>query len=59
MEKAILQKIEKAVIGYNLSGNYTANERFQDLKTAKGKEFMTLCDRYGLSSKQIDFIYNM
>lgn len=59
MEKAILQKIEKAVIRYNLSSNYTANERFQDLKTAKGKEFITLCDRYGLSSKQIDFIYNM
>ena len=53
MEKAILQKIENAMDRYNLSSNYTANERFQDLKTAKGKYFADLCDRYGLSSLEI------
>ena len=53
MEKAILQKIENAMHRYNLSSNYTANERFQDLKTAKGKYFCDLCDRYGLSSLEI------
>ena len=54
MEKSILQKIENAMYRYNLSSNYTANERFQELKTAKGKYFADLCDRYGLSSLQID-----
>lgn len=53
MEKTILQKIENAMARYNLSSNYTANERFQDLKTAKGKYFADLCDRYGLSSLEI------
>lgn len=53
MEKDILQKIENAIARYNLSSNYTANERFQDLKTAKGKYFADLCDRYGLSSLEI------
>ena len=53
MEKSILQKIENAMDRYNLSSNYTANERFQDLKTAKGKYFADLCDRYGLSSLEI------
>ena len=38
---------------YNLSSNYTAKERFLDLKTAKGKYFADLCDRYGLSSVEI------
>ena len=53
MEKAILQKIENAMARYNLSNKYTANERFQELKTAKGKYFADLCDRYGLSSLEI------
>lgn len=52
MEKAILQKIENAIARYNLSSNYTAKERFLDLKTA-GKYFADLCDRYGLSSLEI------
>ena len=53
MEKSILQKIENAMVRYNLSSNYTANDRFQDLKTAKGKYFADLCDRYGLSNIEI------
>lgn len=53
MEKAILEKIEIAIVRYNLSNNYTAKERYQDLKTAKGKYFYDLCDRYGLSYKEI------
>lgn len=53
MGKAILQKIENAMARYNLSSNYTAKERFQDLKTAKGKYFADLCDRYGLSNIEI------
>lgn len=53
MKKAILQKIENAIARYNLSSNYTAKERFLDLKTAKGKYFADLCDRYGLSSLEI------
>lgn len=53
MEKDILQKIENAIARYNLSNNYTAKERFLDLKTAKGKYFADLCDRYGLSSLEI------
>lgn len=53
MEKAILQKIENAIARYSLSSNYTAKERFLDLKTAKGKYFADLCDRYGLSSLEI------
>lgn len=53
MEKAILQKIESAIYRYNLSRDYTAKERLQELKTAKGKYFADLCDRYGLSSLEI------
>lgn len=56
MEKAILQKIENAITRYNLSREYTAKERFADLKTAKGKYFINLCDRYGLSNKEIAYI---
>lgn len=53
MKKAILQKIGIAVYRYNLSKEYTAKERLQELKTAKGKYFADLCDRYGLSSLEI------
>lgn len=53
MEKAILQKIENAIYRYNLSRECTAKERFQELKTAKGKYFADLCDRYGLSNIEI------
>lgn len=53
MEKDILQKIESAIYRYNLSREYTAKERLQELKTAKGKYFSDLCDRYGLSSLEI------
>lgn len=53
MEKAILQKIESAMYRYNLSKEYTAKERLQELKTAKGKYFADLCDRYGLSNYEI------
>ena len=53
MEKAILQKIESAIYRYNLSREYTANDRFQELKTARGKYFADLCDRYGLSNIEI------
>lgn len=57
MEKAILQKIESAIYRYHLSKEYTANERLQELKTAKGKYFADLCDRYGLSSLEIASLY--
>ena len=53
MEKSILQKIESAICRYNLSRECTAYERLQELKTAKGKYFADLCDRYGLSSLEI------
>ena len=53
MEKVILQKIESAIYRYNLSREYTVSERLQELKTAKGKYFADLCDRYGLSSLEI------
>lgn len=52
MENIILQKIESAMYRYNLKG-YTAKERLQELKTAKGKYFGDLCDRYGLSNTEI------
>ena len=53
MEKSILQKIESAIYRYNLSREYTSNERLQELKTAKGEYFADRCDRYGLSSLEI------
>lgn len=53
MEKAILKKIENAISRYKLSSSYTAKERLQELKTAKGKYFADLCDRYGLSNIEI------
>lgn len=59
MEKAILQKIENAAIGYKFSDNCTAKERLQVLKGSKGMVFENLCNIFGLSDEEIEFIYNM
>lgn len=59
MEKAILQKIENAAIRYKFSDNCTAKERLQILIESKGMVFENLCNIFGLSDKEIDFIYNM
>lgn len=59
MEKAILQKIEKAAIRYNFSDSCTAKERLQVLRESKGMVFENLCNIFGLSDNEINFICSM
>jgi hypothetical protein len=59
MEKAILQKIEMAAVRYHLSNDYTTEERLQALKESKGRVFENLCNIFGLSDKEINYLYNL